>query len=57
MSDGFGEPKRTVLGLIIFIAVVVGGAKVDAGASFKRVEEGGGHAGPEPISHSIQLVA
>lgn len=60
MSDGFGEHKRAVLGLILIVFItifVVGGAKVYAGASFKRLKESGSKAGPEPINHSIQLVA
>ena len=53
-----GEDEREIVGLVGAVAVVeVGGAEVDAGTAFQGGEEGGGHVGPHPVRHPVQLVA
>ena len=53
-----GEDEREIVGLVGGVDVVeVGGAEVDAGTAFQGGEEGGGHVGPHPVRHPVQILA
>ncbi|RWW25859.1 hypothetical protein BHE74_00056359 [Ensete ventricosum] len=55
VENGLCEHERAVFGLLEFVAVVLGGAEVDAGAALKGGEEGGRHARSYPHRHPFQL--
>lgn len=54
VRNGLGKHERA-FGSVVVI-VVIDGAEVDTRASFQGCEEGGGHAGTEPIGGAIQLL-
>ena len=51
-----GEHERAVLSLFFVLVVGLRGIEVNAGASFKRREECGSHAHPEPPGQAVQLL-
>lgn len=57
VDDGFGEHERAILSFLIFFILKVCGAKVDAGTTLQRREEGRGHACTDPARHPVELLA
>ncbi|CAL9067302.1 unnamed protein product [Musa banksii] len=55
VEHGLCEHERAVVGLLEVVAVVLGGAEVDAGAALEGGEEGGHHARSYPHRHPFQL--
>ena len=50
---GVDEDERAIVGLVAIVVVEVGGAEIDAGATFKGSEESGGHVGADPIGRPV----
>ncbi|KAE8728894.1 hypothetical protein F3Y22_tig00004045pilonHSYRG00007 [Hibiscus syriacus] len=51
MEKRLGEHKGAIIGFLILIKI--GGAEINTGAPLQRCEKCRGHAGADPISHSI----
>ncbi|GLT35717.1 hypothetical protein SLA2020_101440 [Shorea laevis] len=58
---GSGLKARRVLDLegivVIVVCVGVNGGEIDAGETFERGKEGGGHGGADPAGDLVQLLA